>query len=141
MNYTIKNGKPFNLEEMTEDMAKSIGFSKDEMVVLFDNLLNKATIVVDEDRNVIFMYPVSALPSNHRITLADGRRFYAMCAIDAMGTAFTFKQDVTIDSKCSNCGNPIHVEIKNGELINFTPKDIHILHVNLNKNQNWSGSC
>lgn len=141
MNYTIDNGRPFNLGEMTEDIAKGIGFSKDEMTVLFGNLLNKAAIVVDEEKNVTFMYPVSALPTNHRITLADGRSFCAMCAIDGMGTAFTFKQDVTIDSKCSNCGNPIHVEIKNGELVNFTPEDMHILHVDLNKNQNWSGNC
>ena len=141
MNYTIDNGKPFNLNETTEDLAKSIGFSKENLYNLFNNLLDKVAIVVDEDKNVNFIYPVSALPTKHKITLSDGRSFNAMCAIDGMGTAFTFKQDVVIDSVCSNCGSSIHVEIKDGKLADFYPEDMHILHVDLNKNQDWSGNC
>lgn len=64
-----------------------------------------------------------------------------MCAIDAMGTAFTFKQDVKIESICSNCGEKIYVEIKDGKLGEYQPRDMHILHVDLNKNKNWSGEC
>lgn len=141
MNYTINNGKAFNLCEITDEMSKDIGFEKEELKVLFDNLDNKSSIVVDENKNVNFIYPVSAIPTNHKVTLADGRSFSAMCAIDAMGTAFTFNQDVKIKSVCSNCGDSIYVEIKDGQLIEYTPEEMHILHVDLNKNKNWSGEC
>lgn len=141
MNYTIDNGETFNLNETTDILAQGIGFTKRELENLFDSLKNKASIVVDQDENVNFIYPVSGLPTNHKVTLADGRSFSAMCAIDAMGTAFTFNQDIKIDSVCSNCGDPIHVEIEDGELVKYSPEDMHILHVDLNKNPNWSGDC
>ena len=49
-------------------------------------LIDKDGMVVDEEaKNVNFIYPVSSLETNHRVTLADGREFTAMCAIDAMG--------------------------------------------------------
>ena len=42
-------------------------------------------IVVEEQGGVAFAYPVSAWPTDHEVSLADGRRFYAMCAVDALG--------------------------------------------------------
>ena len=32
-------------------------------------------MVTDEDNNVDFIYPVSALPTNHHVKTADGREF------------------------------------------------------------------
>lgn len=137
MNYTIDNGKPFNLDED----AQGMGFTKQEQEGLFDSLKSKASIVVGQDKNVNFIYPVSGLPTNHKVTLADGRSFSAMCAIDAMGTAFTFKQDIEINSVCSNCGDSVYVKIKDGKLVKYFPEEMHILHVDLNRNPNWSGDC
>ncbi len=141
INYIIDNDQVFNLDKVKDTMSKDMGFSEEKLRTLFNNLGNKRTIVADEDKNVNFIYPVSAVETNHRVTLSDGRKFSAMCAIDAMGTAFTFNQDVKIKSVCSNCGDSIYVEIKDGQLIEYTPEEMHILHVDLNKNKNWSGEC
>ncbi len=141
MNYVIDNGQAFNMNNLSKivDDVKIMG--EEKVVSILDRLLKKNVIVADEEGNINFIYPVSAMPTNHRIKLQDGREFTAMCAIDAIGTAFTFKQDVDIESKCSNCGSNIKVSVKNGELYSYEPNDLHILHVDLNKNANWSGSC
>jgi len=42
--------------------------------------------------------PFSAIPTVHIVRLADGRIFYATCAIDAMGVAVLTGKDAVIDS-------------------------------------------
>ncbi|MBQ1470937.1 MAG: hypothetical protein IIZ34_01085, partial [Eubacterium sp.] len=104
-------------------------------------LLSKDGFVIDEERNVNFAYPVSAMPTNHHVKLQDGREFTAMCAIDAIGSAFTFHEDVTVDSVCQVTGDPIHIEIKDGKPVNFYPAGLMALTVPLADMDNWAGSC
>ncbi len=140
MNYVIDNGQAFNLNNLSkiaEDLEMTRELAKDTL----DSLIKKNGVVADDNGNINFIYPVSALPTNHRVKLDDGREFTAMCAIDAMGAAFTFKQNVDVISNCSNCGSDIKVSIRNGQLYSYEPSDLHILHVDLNKNVNWSGNC
>lgn len=140
MNYVIDNGQAFNLNNSSK-IAEDLEMTRELANDTLDSLIKKNGIVADDDGNINFIYPVSALPTNHRVRLEDGREFTAMCAIDAMGAAFAFKQDVDVISNCSNCGSDIKVSIKNGQLYSYEPGDLHILHVDLNKNANWSGSC
>ena len=141
MNYTIDSGQAFNIGNSCKIADDIEEMNEEEITVILDSLLNKDAIVADEQGNINFIYPVSAISTNHKVRLADGRIFSAMCAIDAMGTAFTFNQDVDIESKCSNCGDEIKVSIRNGKLNTYKPSDLHILHVDLNKNTDWSGEC
>ncbi len=141
MNYVINNGQAFSMNNISIIVDDIKIMDEEKLVSILDGLLKKNVIVADEEGNINFIYPVSAIPTNHRIKLQDGREFTAMCAIDAIGTAFTFKQDVDIESKCSNCGSDIKVSVKDGKLHGYEPYDLHILHVDLNKNANWSGSC
>ncbi len=108
---------------------------------IMDNLVSKRAIVKDLEGNIHFAYPVSALPTNHNVRLKDGRAFHAMCAVDAMGTAFTFKQDIKINSKCAYCGETVTVEIQNEKITELLPASTHVLHVDLKNNDNWAGSC
>ena len=42
-------------------------------------LIDKDGMVVDEEaKNVNFIYPVSSLETNHRVTLADGRESFSI---------------------------------------------------------------
>lgn len=140
MNYVINNDQAFNISDLykiTEDVKM---VDKKNIAQILENLLKKNAAVV-HDNNINFIYPVSAISTNHKVTLRDGRDFSAMCAIDAMGTSFTFKQDVEINSSCSHCGDSVKVSIKDNKLNIYEPNDLHILHVDLNKNANWSGNC
>ena len=132
----ITKGRPVGLSELAAEWL-----SLPDLSTIINKLVDKRAIVRDKDENICFAYPVSALPTVHRVTLADGRVFYAMCAVDAMGAAFTFRQDVWISSNCSECRQSVAVEIRDGRLASFSPQELHVLHVDLNRNDNWAGNC
>ena len=97
-------------------------------------------MVVEENR-VNFIYPVSAIETGHQVTLEDGRNFSAMCAIDAIGAAFTFHQDTEVRSACAVCGEPIYVKIQNGKIAEYAPQSLQALTFPLGELVNWAGSC
>jgi hypothetical protein len=136
MERTIERGGPLNIEA-----AARGGGLYPNAPSLIDSLIAKRAVVKDEEGNLNFIYPVSALPTRHRVSLEDGRRFSAMCAIDAMGTAFTFGQDVEVESQCNECGQRIFVRIERGELAEVTPSSLRVLHVDLNRFDNWAAAA
>ena len=142
MNFIIDNGRPFNLKSdgfaALSGIRLSSGGEYSGIVAL---LQEKDGLVADEAGNVNFIYPASALPTHHRVTLADGREFTAMCAIDALGAAFTFGQDAKVNSKCSVCGAPVHVEIRSGVVAKCSPESLHALSFDLAGLSNWAASC
>ena len=83
---------------------------------------------------------LSDLATRHRVSLRDGRSFSAMCAIDSMGSAFTFEQDIEIESECSECGERIFVRIERGKLAEVTPSSLRVLHVDLKRFDNWAAA-
>lgn len=99
-------------------------------------------IVALADGAVVAAYPVSARPTNKRVQLADGRKAYAMCAIDALGFHYAFGQDVRIEGVCEHCGERIELRMHGGrvEILSNTP-DVYVLHADLENEKNWSCSC
>ena len=68
------------------DALKGITLSgRHEFQDILDVLHSRDGFSADEEGNINFIYPVSALPTAHRVSLAGGREFWAMCAIDAIG--------------------------------------------------------
>ena len=132
----IATGRPVGLADLA-----TAGLSIPDLSTVIVALEEKRAIVRDEEANIRFAYPVSALPTVHRVTLADGRTFQAMCAVDALGSAFTFRQDVRIASRCSECQQPVAIDIRDGQLAAFAPPELHVLHVDLKRNDNWAGNC
>ena len=117
--------------------GKSVVTSNKELVAAYGAEL----MAVAKEKNVNFIYPVSSLETNHRVTLADGREFTAMCAIDAMGAAFTFHQDTEVHSVCAMCEEPVYVKIVDGKVADYAPKTLHALTFPLGELANWAGSC
>ena len=133
--------KAFNTEKNREAAMRALNMSREEYDEAVEVLKFQDGMVTDEDNNVDFIYPVSALPTNHHVKTADGREFCAMCAIDSMGAAFTLHTDTIIDSVCAVCGEPVHVEIKDGRIASCYPEELHALTFPLGEISNWSGSC
>jgi hypothetical protein len=132
----IDRGGPLNVGDLI-----GAGAPPPEARSLTERLIEKRVAAQDEEGNVNFIYPVSALATRHKVSLGDGRRFFAMCAVDAMGTAFTFEQNVEIESECRECGKQISVRIENGRLAEVAPPDLRVLHVDLNKFENWAAAA
>ena len=140
INETVNNGRAFDLEEVKVAVLGKLQMSGKEYKEICERLLEEDGMVLDGTK-VNFIYPVSALPTNHRVTLADGRTFTAMCAIDAIGAAFTFHQDTEVHSVSAVSGEPVFVKITDGKVAEYSPKELHALTFPLGEMSNWAGSC
>lgn len=135
MNRIIDGDGPLPVADLLKE-------SPEETALIFQRLQDKQVIVLDGNAEVIqFVYPISSLPTPHRVTLEDGRSFFSMCAIDSIGAAFTLKQNTYIQSQCSACGTPINLSVHDGQLMDVQPESLQIIHVDLNKSGNWASSC
>ncbi|SFI01311.1 Alkylmercury lyase [Tindallia magadiensis] len=137
MNDIINHQKPVSFESLVSMKEMSPELLKKS----WDGLIRKNAMVMNDQQEATFVYPVSALPTPHLVTLADKRQFSAMCGIDAIGAAFTFQQDTSISSQCSQCGEPISLEVNDKQLINVHPANAYVLHVDLNQIDDWAASC
>jgi len=140
MDFIIKSKGPVNIDECKDyikaEMKLEELYLSDVMKQFIDT-----NVMVMEGENISFIFPVSGHETNHKVTLADGRNFSAMCAIDSIGTNYTFHQDVELNSICSSTGKEIKLKIKDGEIIYVNNKDLRIIHINLEKHAEWASSC
>lgn len=142
MEFIINEGRPFNIETDGFHALKNIKLSTiNDFHEIIGMLASKDGFVADEEQDVNFIYPVSALETRHKVTLADGRNFYAMCAIDAIGATFTFHQDTEVHSVCSVCEEEVYVKMQDGKAVEYRPQKLHALTFKLEELVNWAGSC
>ncbi|EHM12978.1 Alkylmercury lyase [Jonquetella anthropi DSM 22815] len=125
------------------DTHKPFFAANDAEKAMVKTLQSKNALAIEEDGSVSSIYPVSAKPSHHLVTLADGRAVYCMCAIDALGCAFTFDQDIVVTSSCSNSGVAIRIAIKDKKICCALPdrEAIRVLHSDLKASDNWASCC
>ena len=80
-------------------------------------------------RNVIAFYPVSAIPTIHKIVRPDGGRIaYSPCAMDALTLAPTLERKLDIRSTCRYCdrGITINYNEDGSKITRHTPDDVWI---------------
>lgn len=142
MDYIVTNGRPFNLANDCQLAMDKLSMSREEFDEIAAILQERDGMVIDQDsQDVNFIYPVSALETKHHVTLADGRSFCAMCAIDAIGSTFTFHQDTVVDSVCTDEDVPVHIELKDGKVASYSPEGLFALSFQPEEVSNWAGSC
>lgn len=140
--FIVSEGRAFHLEADKELLLERLCMAEAEYRGAVKALIQQDGMVVDEEgRQVNFIYPVSAMKTMHSVTLADGRSFSAMCAIDAIGAAFTFQQDTEVHSVCAVCEEPVWVKIVRGKVADYTPRSLYALTFSLGEIENWAGSC
>lgn len=141
MDMIIEKERPVSLDESVVFLEDKLNLKKEYIKETLELFIDKNIMVVDDDGYINFIYPVSAHPTMHRVKLADNREFNAMCAIDAMGWRCTFNQDIDIKSRCYVTGNEINISIKDGKVTSLNNPDLRVLHLNLDKHENWASSC
>ena len=68
MNFIVDNHRPFSLKEDGYTALKGITLSSaEDFSSITEVLCEKDGMVTDEEGNVNFIYPVSALPTNHHV--------------------------------------------------------------------------
>lgn len=140
MDLIIEKERPVKLNEVYEHLEKVADVDLNCIKDCIDLFVNKNIMVVDNEE-VNYIYPVSAHKTMHQVKLNDGREFSAMCAIDALGTACTFGQDIKITSMCNVTGKEINICVKKSKIHSTNNDDLRILHINLDKYENWATSC
>jgi hypothetical protein len=69
---------------------------------------------------ILMAFPYSAIATPFRVT-AGGERYFANCAWDAIAFHSMLNQDVTIDSFCDHCAEPIRIELHDGHAHTVEP--------------------
>ena len=80
--FILDSHRPFRLDDDMGQALERLNMTREEYGDITACLLEKDGMVIDEERNVNFIYPVSALATSHEVTLADGRSFTA-CPISS----------------------------------------------------------
>jgi hypothetical protein len=108
-----RHGAPPSMVELAS-AAFPFGSPVDEVLA---RLLAADVIRLTASGRIEVAYPFSALPTRHRVRLADGGEVYSMCAVDALGIAFMLDTDEVIESSDPVNGNPITIIVEGGEPI------------------------
>lgn len=110
-----------------KEMAISLKRSDKDVIRTIDELEGKDHLLRRKGtQEVISIYPFSLIPTEHQIFLEDGKRLFAMCAVDALGMPIMFNRNVKIVSQCEECKQEITIEIKNGETVSMSHPSIMI---------------
>lgn len=82
--------------------------------------------------------PFASLPTLYRISVNGDQHGYAQCGLESLAVSWLFPgQEVRIDSLCPECGESIHVAMRDGELLSIAPDGV-VAHINLPVSK-WRG--
>ena len=80
-------------------------------------------------QEIASIYPFSLVPTRHQIVLEDGKRLFAMCAVDAVGMPSMFDRKVRVTSQCDWCKTEITIEVEDDEVQATSHPDVQIWNV------------
>jgi len=70
--------------------------------------------------------PFNNLPTQYRISVAGEQRWFAQCGLESLAMTWMFPgKRVTENAPCLDCGEPLRVDILDGEIKQADPGDIH----------------
>lgn len=70
--------------------------------------------------------PFNNLPTQYRISVDGEQKWFAQCGLESLAMTWLFPgKRVTVSAPCLDCGEPIRVEIVDGEIERAEPGDIH----------------
>ncbi len=104
-----------NVQTPTE-VAAELGLSAGDVEAAYRRLHEAHALVLHPGTTEIRMLnPFSAVETPHRVE-AGGRTWFANCAWDALGIPAALHADGTIRSACPDCGEPLDLEVRGGDL-------------------------
>ena len=85
-------------------------------------LVERDLVGVDSDGGVVVAYPFSARATRHRVDLDDGRRLWAMCAIDALAIPYLLGRPAAFHAREPGSDRSVTVTIgAGGDTIGWEP--------------------
>ena len=69
--------------------------------------------------------PLNNLPTQYRITVRGEQRWFAQCGFEATSATWLFPgQTVRVDAACLDCGDPVTVEMRDGQITRVEPPGV-----------------
>lgn len=96
------------------EIARALGRGEaDIRAALHQLAAGRVLILAPNDGKIWAANPFCAVPSGFRVN-AMGKRYWAICAWDALGIAAALHSDATITAPCGDCSTPLTLEIREG---------------------------
>jgi hypothetical protein len=109
------------------ETAARLGLAEDEVAAAYRRLHAAHALVLEADATSIRMLnPFSAVETPHRVE-AGGRSWFANCAWDALGIPGALHADGTVRSQCPDCGEPLELAVRGGELVRGDDLLVHFV--------------
>ena len=98
------------------ELARTLGRPESDVRAALHQLAAaRALILAPNDGEIWAASPFCAVPSAFRVS-ALGRLYFGICIWDALGIAAAIDAAADITAPCGDCGTPMRVEIRDGEL-------------------------
>lgn len=109
----LKTQKPPSIKELQLALKKP----RSKIVHILDRLeKNDLLLRRRGTQKIVSIYPLSLTPTEHQILLNNGKKLFAMCAVDALGMPIMFSKEATVISQCEKCKQEIKIKIKDDKL-------------------------
>ncbi|HUH15666.1 MAG TPA: organomercurial lyase [Gaiellaceae bacterium] len=107
--------------------AAELGLGEAEVAAAYLRLHDAHALVLHPETTEIRMLnPFSAVETPHRVE-AGGRSWFANCAWDALGIPGALHTDGHVESSCPDCGEPVELEVRDGELVRGADLLVHFV--------------
>jgi hypothetical protein len=109
------------------ETAAALGIDVEEARAGYRRLHDEHALVLHSGSTEIRMLnPFSTAETPHRVE-ADGRSWFANCAWDALGILAALHTDGSVRSECPDCGEPLELEVRGGELVRGRELLVHFV--------------
>ena len=93
------------------ELARRVGADVEKVLSAYKRLGAQRLLVLEADGSSIRMAsPFSGVPTQH-VVEANGIRYFANCAWDALGVLAALHKSGTVHSRCEQSGEPFHLTV------------------------------
>ena len=93
------------------DIATSMDTRVENVLESYQRLRAQRLLVLQADGESIRMAPPFSGVPTHHIVEADGTRYFANCAWDALGIPAALQKAATVRSRCAQSGAPLQLDV------------------------------
>jgi hypothetical protein len=109
------------------ETAEELGLDERDVADAYVRLHEAHALVLEPGSTEIRMLnPFSTVETPHRVD-AGGRSWFANCAWDALGIPAALRSDGLVRSACADCGEPLELEVRGGELARGAELLVHFV--------------
>lgn len=109
------------------ETARALDLAPDDVADAYRRLHDAHALVLFPGSTEIKMLnPFSTVETPHRVEAGD-RSWFANCAWDALGIPGALHVNGSVHSACPDCGEPLELEVRGGELIRGADLLVHFV--------------